>query len=233
MAILLEQTHSVTNVAATPANIIMGSTKAGSLLIVATAWGLGSPANPVTGVSDGGDTFTKLFDTPAGNVTVTFWYAFNVVARATPTVAVAFNDASSNLSAICREYSGISTSSPLDKSISTTGAGTSASSGNSAIISRGNELIVGVFGDDFGAGQSYTAGSGFGNATTISNINSNNVALEDQITSTAKAYAATATLSSANWFAGIATFKAQNPNFRLRPALRPYPFSPGSSAYGR
>src|SRR4051794_385084 len=97
MAVTIVQTKSVANVAASPATIVLANTTAGNTLIVAISTSAGVTAGeiPVTGITDGGDTFTKILSkvetTQAG--TVDLWYAANIASRTTPTLSVAFDSA--------------------------------------------------------------------------------------------------------------------------------------------
>lgn len=210
MAIALVQTQKITNASASPGTVALASTGAGNTLIVAVIYN-NTTATPITSITDGGDTFTQIQTANINGFTLQLWYAPNIAARTTPTLSVNFVAASGNISAICREYSGLAAA-PLDKSanISAGAASTSASTGTTTATTQANELIVGAFGD-VGASQVYTAGSGYGNITSIINATSKNVAMEDKIVAATGTQAGTATLSvSALWSGEIATFKDAN-----------------------
>jgi IPT/TIG domain len=98
------------------------------------------------------------------------------------------------------EYSGLSTSSPLDVTAAAVGSGSSASSG-SATTTSGNELILGA-----GTSDNFFSGAGTGFTNRIVNIYGN--LAEDKAVSSIGSYTATAINSGNTWVMQMATFKA-------------------------
>jgi hypothetical protein len=171
---------------------------AGNLNVVAVMWG--DTTSTVTGVTDSkGNTYAlALGPTRASGLSSAIYYAKNIGAGSN-TVTVAFNQSAAAPNINVMEYSGLSTTSPLDVTAGATGSGTTANSG-SATTTAASELIV-------GAGNPVTAftaaGSGFSNRV----INAFGGISEDKIVSTTGSYNATATLTSGGWVMQMATFK--------------------------
>src|SRR5207248_799697 len=115
------------------------------------------------------------------------------------TVTVTFNQTASFPNVNVLEYSGLSTTSPLDVFSSATGSGTTANSGSASTTSA-NELI-------FGAGNpssTFTAaGSGFNNRI----INSFGGISEDKIVGSTGSYNATAIMTSGTWVMQMVAFR--------------------------
>jgi hypothetical protein len=173
---------------------------AGNLNVVVVGWN--DTTSTVTGVTDTrGNTYTLAVGPTTGTaLRQSIYYAKNIAAG-TNTVTVTFNQAADFVDIRALEYSGLDTSSPLDKTAAAVGTGTTASSG-AATTTLANELI-------FGAGMT---GGGFGGAGTgfVSRIITTPDAdeAEDRTVSATGSYTATAPTSSAAWIMQMATFIA-------------------------
>jgi len=170
----------------------------GNLNVVAVMWG--DTTSSVTSVTDSRGNVYALAVGPstATGLTSAIYFAKSITAG-TNTVTVTFNQSAGWPNINVMEYSGLSTTSPLDVTATASGTGTTANSG-SATTTAANELIV-------GAGNPLTtftaAGAGFSNRI----INSFGGISEDKIVSTAGSYNATATMTSGGWIMQMATFK--------------------------
>ncbi len=173
---------------------------AGNLNVVAVGWG--DTTSAISSVTDTkGNTYTRAVGPTSNNgLQQAIYYAKNI-AGGSNTVTVKFNQAAAYPDVRILEYSGLSSSSPLDVTAAGTGNGTSASSGTATTTSA-SELI---FGAGTTAGIGYTApGAGF--TTRIINIYGS--LAEDETVLAAGSYAATASNSGGYWVMQMATFKA-------------------------
>ena len=137
----------------------------------------------------------------------TIYYAANIVAAAANanTVTVTFSASASKPDVRIAEYSGIVTSSPVDKTAATVGTtGTAASSG-SVTTTYANDLIVGA---DIAGTTTSVAGSGYTQrilTTTDKDI------LEDKTVTVTGSNSTTATLTASSWWImQMAAFKAKD-----------------------
>ena len=178
---------------------------AGDLNIVVVGWNDTSAS--VRSVTDSlGNTYALAVGPTKGTaLTQSIYYAKNILGGKNA-VSVVFSQAANFPDIRILEYTGVSTTSPLDVT-----AGASGSSGNGAVVSSGtattssaNELI-------FAAGTtswSFTkAGAGFSGDMITSG---GNIA-EHEVVSAAGSYSATAILGAsgtANWVLQMAAFKA-------------------------
>jgi len=177
---------------------------AGDLNVVAVAWD--DPTAHVNSVTDSiGNTYTlAVGPTSSGGIyTQSIYYAKNIAAAGAlaNTVTVAFNV---NVDPDVRiaEYSGLDPTTPLDKTASAAGSGTTASAGPVTTTSA-NEVIVGAA---YFAGLSTGAGSGY--TLRLQSDPELNM-LEDQIVSSIAAYSATAPQDASDlWVMSMATFRA-------------------------
>ena len=172
---------------------------AGDLNIVVVGWG--DNTSTISSVTDSlGNTYSRgVGPTSTSGLQQSIYYAKNI-AGGNNTVTVTFNQAAAYPDVRILEYSGLSTSSPLDVTAAAVGSGSSASSG-SATTTSGNELI-------FGAGTSDNFFSGAGSGFTKRIINLYGNIAEDKVVSSIGGYAATAINSSGGWVMQMATFKA-------------------------
>jgi hypothetical protein len=136
---------------------------------------------------------------PSVTLRKTRWQAAPGPTTPLPPVTVKFNQRAAYPDVRILEYSGASTTNPLDSSAAAIGTGTVANSGP-ATTTAANELI-------FGAGTTGTAfsaaGSGF--VTRIINVFGN--IAEDEKVTTVGSYSATAATGSSAWVMQVATFK--------------------------
>ena len=171
---------------------------AGNLNVVSVMWG--DTTASVTSVTDSRGNSYALAQGPTRvtGLSSAIYYAKNIAAGSN-TVTINFSPSAAFPNVNVLEYSGLSTTSPLDVAVGATGTGTTANSG-SATTTSASELI-------FGAGNptsAFTAaGSGFNNRL----INSYGGIAEDKIVSSTGSYNATATLSSGTWVMQMVGFK--------------------------
>jgi hypothetical protein len=169
------------------------------------------------GISTVADSRSQTF-TAAVNVTdnatyslAIFYYA-NTTAGA-DTVTVTFAGAITYASLQCSEYSGVATSSPLDKFASNSqtdpGTGANAVTSGSVTTVTDGQLIVGWSTALIVGTETISAGTGFSGRTNVFG----DTLHEDQVQSTAGAIAATFTnsLATADNITLIATFQASAP----------------------
>jgi hypothetical protein len=171
---------------------------AGDLNIVVVGWG--DNTSTISSVTDSlGNTYSRAVGpTSTSGLQQSIYYAKNIVGG-NNTVKVTFNQAAAYPDVRILEYSGLSTSSPLDVTAAAVGSGSSASSG-SATTTSGNELIFGA-----GTSDNFFSGAGSGFTSRIVNIYGN--LAEDKVVSSSGGYAATATNSGNTWVMQMATFK--------------------------
>ncbi len=188
----------------TKVSVTYGSAQtAGNLNVVAVGWN-----DAVSSVSSVTDTKGNIYSLAVGPTRGTalsqaIYYAKNIAAAAAGanTVVVKFNQSPTVPDVRILEYSGLSTSSPLDVTAGTHGSGLSSNSG-SATTTVANELI-------FGANMVSTSTAGPGSTFTSRIITAAGDIAEDSIVSTTGSYSASAPLSQyGNWVMQMATFKA-------------------------
>jgi len=103
------------------------------------------------------------------------------------------------------EYSGLATTTPLDKTQSNNATSGSATSNSTATTTSANELVFGLIGTS-GSGDTVTAGSGYQARETDA---PGHIATEDKIVSATGTYAATWTISPSDEYAAlVATYAA-------------------------
>ena len=171
---------------------------AGNLNVVAVMWG--DTTASVSSVTDSKNNVYALAvgPTQTTGVTQSIYYAKNIVAGSN-TVTVTFSQAASWPNVNVLEYSGLSTTSPLDVFATASGSGTAANSG-AATTTSANELI---FGTGSTTNAATAAGSGFSNRI----INSFGDISEDKIVSSTGSYNATATMTSGSWVMQMVAFR--------------------------
>lgn len=179
------------------------------MVVVATT---DSGLNSITSITCTGMTFTKIDGllVAGGTYDVSAWYAYNITGSATPTLTVNYV-AGAIGGAIIREYSGGTTTDPLDKSASATGTTATLSSGATAALVGSNDLVIG-FGGTGDSGNTYTAGAGYSNATTLKIGTTVDMGLEDKslVGSTAAQTATFTVTNISNSACIVATFKMQD-----------------------
>jgi fibronectin type 3 domain-containing protein len=165
------------------------------LIVTGTA---ARPSSTLTISDSAGDVFVPAIGPvtdPNQDVTAYVWYVVNAKGGA-DTVTITPNNGADALEIHVSEWSGISSTSPVDQTSSATGRGTAISSGSKTTTQNG-ELI---FGYTF-PNQNSTAGAGF---TGLSLINGD--LDEYQIQGAAGSVAATFTQASDYWLALMVTF---------------------------
>jgi hypothetical protein len=176
---------------------------AGDLVVVAVGWNDATSA--VTQVSDSRGNVYVLAVGPTRkppNLTQSIYYAKGVASAAAGanTLAVAFDASANAIDVRAVEYSGLSTSAPLDAVAASSGSGTSASSG-SATTTTGRELV-------FGAGMCTDLYSGPGSQFQLRLLTPAGDLVEDRFVASTGSYSASAPISaSADWVMQMATFR--------------------------
>jgi chitodextrinase len=189
---------SLTNLSTT----FTAAQRAGDLNVVAVAWGTNASISSLTDTA--GNTYTLAVGPTVFGGQNAIYYAKNIVAAAAGanTVTVTFSAAVGDPDIRVAEYSGISTTSPLDVTVAATGSGTLTNSG-SVTTTNANDLLVGA-----NLVGSTTTGPGTGFTQRVISGEDGDI-LEDEIVSTVGAYSATAPISpSGTWIMQMAAFKA-------------------------
>lgn len=107
------------------------------------------------------------------------------------------------------EYSGVSTTAPLDRTSSAQGSGTSVSSGTTAQTQAAGELLFSGLGLPSSSTVTMTPGSGYVLEQSDTTSPGSRAATEQGVVSSVGAFSATYSLSGgANWSAVLATFSA-------------------------
>ncbi|MEK6443645.1 hypothetical protein [Pseudonocardia sp. T1-2H] len=210
MPIVLQNTTQATKSATTGTTLAAAVTPtAGNFLILGVSVS-GGTLNSIASIADTkANTFTRVAsvnDATAGTIDCELWTA-PVTAGGSDTITLTITG-SHYCNVWVREYSGLAAT-PLDKFVSAKGTGTALSSGATATLSQADELVIG-FGGTVDGGETYTAGSGFGNLVQAQiGAGTYDTAMEDKIVSatTAQTAAFTASISDA-WACIAATFKA-------------------------
>ncbi len=173
----------------------------GDLNVVVVGWN--DTTSTITGVTDSaGNTYALAVPVARGSgISQAMYYAKNIAGGAN-TVTVTFNQPAAYVDLRVAEYSGVDRVSPLDGSASMAGNTATASSGNLATTARG--LVIGA-GTTTGGFSS--AGAGF---TSRIITNPDLDILEDQVTTVAGTYSATAP-QGGNYVMQAVGFKAAAP----------------------
>lgn len=212
MALIQTLQASTTAAGTSRAGTWGSNTTTGNTIIVAVAPAVA--ANNVTSITDSqGNTYVHDVRNTAGagsHPQIEIWHAENITGGTTPTITVNWTN-STNCAWIAREYSGLATSSTLDKTAGSSGTNNAPSSGATATTSQNDELVIGAVSYPTTT-VTMTAGSGYANASQKGSTGagtSSLVAVEDK--TVAATGAQTATFSSSetgnNWNCVVATFK--------------------------
>jgi hypothetical protein len=111
------------------------------------------------------------------------------------------------------EFSGLATTSTLDRTSAATGQGTSASSGTTAATAQADELLIGAIGVEGASSETFAPGGSFSSLAssgTSGGSSGSNITINAayRVVSATGSYAATGTLgSNRDWAAAIATFR--------------------------
>jgi hypothetical protein len=173
------------------------------LVLVCRSTGASSTAGITITDSQGNTWSVPIKTTWTGTNTLIMAYAPNCKSGAN-TVTVS-HTGTSFLQTKLAEYSGVATSSPLDKSGDATNTSTTPTS-SSVTTTQNGELIVGGFANANANNLTITAGSGYTKRTATDDGNG---AIEDQVQTSAGAISANFTSNqNVSWDAGIMTFFA-------------------------
>ena len=168
------------------------------LNVVVVGWR--DTTSSITSVTDTHGNVYSLAVGPTSNTGLqqSIYFAKNI-AGGSNKLTVKFNQKASYPDVRILEYSGLSTTNPLDAKAAAAGNGTTANSGPASTTSA-NELI-------FGAGTTGTAFSaaGPGFVSRVTDVEGN--IAEDEMVTTTGSYSATATTSSSVWVMQMTTFK--------------------------
>ncbi len=207
VAAFVQSTSASESGNATPLATTGITTTSGNLLVAGITFDSGT-LNTITGVTDSkGNTWVKAVELDATDL-VGIWYAANIVGGSAHTINIAYNDSVGDaISCVVQEFSGIATSSPLDKTAIADGTSTAPNSGASAATTQADELVVGVAGW-FGATTTASLGSGYSNLAQVAKANAS-TAMESKVVAATGAQTAAFTLAaSRDWACAVATFKA-------------------------
>jgi hypothetical protein len=188
----------------TSITVTMASTPTSGNVLVAVI-GYGDAA--ISSITETGVTWTHQVTGSATYQHVEIWLG-TVGAGASTTITITFSAAVRATADVC-EYSGVATSSFLDKTASATGTSTSTSTGTTGTTTQADELWVG--GIEVYNTQGYTQGSPTNGFTLLDGANTNNIVvafLEKIVSATGSANSGTTVGLSSVWAGCIATFKA-------------------------
>jgi len=201
---------TIITVAAPAAGVSLRNT-----VIVAVAM---DPSSTSVAVSDArGNTYTSDKDVTNGSVTtgvrtLLFSAPVTTALLSGDLITVTFGSAVVGKAVSAYSVNGLVVASRVDQTASAIGASTAPSSGNTAITSQPDELVMGVIGVEEinGTATALTAGSGFTALTGIGTASSMGIRIlpEYQIVTAASAYAGNGTLNQSRaWAAAVVTYK--------------------------
>src|SRR5947208_1688132 len=153
----------------------------------------------------------------AGTVRTVILSAHNVNALASgSTITVTFPSTSNRRAVTADEFSGLAKSGTFDQSHTGNGSSTAPDSGFTATTAQAAELLLGAIGVAGSASDTFTAGNdGHGGTyTALTRVNSGGnifyVNPEYEVVAATNTYKATATITSQNWAADVATYQADS-----------------------
>src|SRR5437870_7510378 len=153
----------------------------------------------------------------AGTVRTVVLSAHNVNALASAsTITVTFPSTSNRRAVTANEFSGLAKTGTFDQSHTGNASSGTADSGFTATTTQAAELLFGAIGVAGAASDTFTAGNdGHGGTyTALTRVNSGGsvfyIAPEYEVVAAANTYKATATITSQNWAADIANYKADS-----------------------
>src|SRR5205809_220126 len=153
----------------------------------------------------------------SGTVRTVILSAHNVNALAGgSTITVTFPSTSNRRAVTANEFSGLAKTGTFDQSHTGNANSGTADSGFTATTTQAAELLFGAIGVAGAASDTFTAGNdGHGGTyTALTRVNSGGsifyIAPEYEVVAAANTYKATATITSQNWAADIATYKADS-----------------------
>jgi len=227
---------NATGVATTPA--FTNTFALGQLVVVTINYSGG--ANATTSVVDNAsvsNTYTAIPGASVANGATLFqavYYAVITTAKASPTVTVNYNSASTNAGVVVQYFNGFIGTPTLDQSASSANTtSTTVTSGASGTTAEPTELIIGIGAYHAGT-TTFTLGSGYTNLTQLnSSADTVAAALESKLVSFTNTQTATFTLGTTNInIGGVITFYDPSatslPHVKFNNStLRPHLFSPG------
>lgn len=193
---------STGTITATPAMTLLGS-----LILVFV--GTSALTDTVSTVTDNAaNVYTKAYGVASGSGGNTeCWYSID--SNSTTSVVVTFSASVTTKSVFVREYSGMSPAATcFDRTVSTSGSGTSVSTGASSATQDANELVV-CSCSCLGTNPTNSVGAGFGNYTSQTLLAGLSLhSIEDKTVSTIGAQTGTMTAGGTLpvWDVGLATF---------------------------
>ena len=189
----------------------MGVAPANGNTLVAVIATRGTSTGRVTGISQTGATWTRVSQgSNAGGSTTEIWITSNVSGAA---ATLTISQAALRSAAVVIEYSGILSTSPLDKVANTSGNSVNPSTGTTVSTVQANELWIGGTGlvnSGYSLSASTNSFASIASAQSISTTASNNAkvyALE-RVTTAIGAAGTVGTTTSSQWSGAIATLKA-------------------------
>lgn len=216
MGAALLQTKTGTSTGGVSTTTATLNTTALSSLVVVTAFDDSGTNGVITGITCTGMTFAKIDENhDTGGTHGSFWYSYNTSSVATnPTLTVTNNQGGglSSVGIIVREYIGPTPYDPLDKHIVAIGGSSGTpSSGATAALVGADDLVIG-WGGTLDSGNTYTAGTGYANATTLKVGTTLDMGMEDKkLIGITTAQTATFTITNSSfWTCGVATFKTSS-----------------------
>jgi hypothetical protein len=164
---------------------------------------------PISSVTDNkGNTYSRTDTVKVNASSIQMWAAHNIVGGSSHTITVAWSaTATGRVVVLAQEFSGLATTSTLDRVASATGSSTTASGGTTASITQANELVV-MCSSHSGTTAAYTVGSGYSNLITV-NVANAATAMQSKVVSAVGTQTGTMTIATSRiWVGIIATFKA-------------------------
>ena len=193
-----------TGAASIPVSFLSANT-AGNLIVAFVR--MSSTSQTVTITDSAGNSYVDAVSqaqTSDGHQ-VHIFYAKNIKAGAN-TVTATFSATNNHPWLAIYEYSGLSTTNPLDRTAHAQGSNVSPNSGGSAITTSANELVFAAAG--FANSYTGTAMAGGGYTLQQQDTGTSRAVTETTIVASTGTYAGTFTLStSTNWSAVLATFQ--------------------------
>ncbi|MEO8899120.1 MAG: VCBS repeat-containing protein [Candidatus Dormibacter sp.] len=214
-ALAVQQTDAAANASAGTSFTLGGITATAAHQLLVADIIMRTAAPPSTAVAtftdNAGNTWHKaVADNPAGvAMSGEIWYAFNATGGVTSVTAT--TAASSGIIIRFYEINGATTTDPLDKVVTATGASTAPNSGATAATSQASEVAIGSIGWATSVTTISALTGGFTTDATVVNTSAGVDSNEQdghQVTSATGTLDFAGTLSASHaWVASIATFK--------------------------
>ncbi len=184
---------------------------AGNFISVANFWySTDVTAHASGNITDSRNTYAlDVSGTAASTAHAGLWSALNIGAGAnTVTVNPPGND--TYISCVASEYSGVATTSALDRTASNSGNSTTPTSGTTATTTQAAELVIACLSHNGSAATGIDLPSGYTNRYIQQNNSTYQPGSADEliVASTGAQSASWGTTASNNWFGVIATYKA-------------------------